>query len=97
MLTTVWFMSAFLIFMSVFLVEFSVIQAVCALRWASVDPAGEEGFLYTAVRPLGRKRDRAIVLVFAYCGLERFVLSSFIFVMRFVTRRMLPLRGLLAV
>ena len=49
------------------------------------------------MRPLVRKRDPGIVLVFAYCGLERFVLSSFIFVMRFVTRRMLPLRGLLAV
>ena len=43
------------------------------------------------MRPLGRKRDSGIVLVFAYSGLEWFVLSSFIFLMRVVTRRMLPL------
>ena len=46
MLTMVSFMSVFLVFMSVFLVEFSAVQAACALRWASVDSAGEEGFLF---------------------------------------------------
>jgi hypothetical protein len=39
-------MCVFLVFMSVFLVEFSAVQAACALRWASVDSAGEEGFLF---------------------------------------------------
>jgi hypothetical protein len=51
----------------------------------------------TEVRSLCRKRDSGIVLGFAYCGLQWFVLSSFPFVMRVVTRRLLPLRGLLAV
>ena len=45
----------------------------------------------------GWKRGSEIVLGFAYCGLEWLVLSSFIFVMRVVTQRRLPLRGLLAV
>jgi hypothetical protein len=38
--------------MSVFLVEFSAVQAACALRWASVDSAGEGGlsFLQAIIR-----------------------------------------------
>ena len=51
----------------------------------------------TEVRSLCRKRDSGIVLGFAYCGLQWFVLSSFPFEMRVVTWRLLPLRGLLAV
>jgi fructose-specific phosphotransferase system IIC component len=52
MLATVWFMSVFVAFMSVFLVEFSAVQAACALRWASVDSAGEGGlsFLQAIIR-----------------------------------------------
>jgi hypothetical protein len=46
MLTMVSFMSVFLVFMSVFLVEFSVVKAACTLRWASVDSAEEDGFLF---------------------------------------------------
>ena len=51
----------------------------------------------TEVQSLCRKRDSGIVLGFAYCGLQWFVLSSFPFEMRVVTWRLLPLRGLLAV